>query len=187
MTIGAYRIFGCTGGAAEDVVIKAMEMAYEAGTTWLGSVRMIGVPFNMLRSFIGCDIINLSLSVESAWPENPMAVVADRLAQKGAIGNCSFDLVHCMCMLLMFCFKLLLWRGIKVDKGYSCKPALVQARALSQWDPWKILFVMTRFFMLASSPINLIVSGARQMITMTMTYTHVYYSVCIVNVNRKHA
>lgn len=32
MTIGAYRVFGCTDGAAEDVVIKAMEMAYEAGT-----------------------------------------------------------------------------------------------------------------------------------------------------------
>lgn len=43
---------------------------------------------------IGCDIINLSLSVESAWPENPMAVVADRLAQKGAIGN-SFVMDTC--------------------------------------------------------------------------------------------
>lgn len=26
-----FRIFGCQGGASEDTVIKAMEMAYEAG------------------------------------------------------------------------------------------------------------------------------------------------------------
>lgn len=115
MTIGAYRIFGCTGGAAEDVVIKAMEMAYEAGT-WLDSVRMIGF-FLTWGSSIGCDIINLSLSVESAWPENPMAVVADRLAQKGAIGNCSFDLVHCMHTLLMFLFQVVTVAGNQGGQG----------------------------------------------------------------------
>ncbi|ORY97939.1 peptidase S8/S53 domain-containing protein [Syncephalastrum racemosum] len=60
-TLGMWRIFGCTGGAGEDTVIKAMEMAYAAG----------------------CDVINLSLGVQNAWPEDPMAVVADRLSQKG--------------------------------------------------------------------------------------------------------
>lgn len=31
VTLGVWRIFGCEGGAGEDTVIKAMEMAYEAG------------------------------------------------------------------------------------------------------------------------------------------------------------
>lgn len=26
-----FRVFGCEGGAGEDTIIKAMEMAYEAG------------------------------------------------------------------------------------------------------------------------------------------------------------
>ncbi|KAL0089615.1 peptidase S8/S53 domain-containing protein [Phycomyces blakesleeanus] len=62
-TFGMWRIFGCYSGASEDTVIKALEMAYEAG----------------------CDIINLSLGVENAWPEDAMAVVADRLTEKGVI------------------------------------------------------------------------------------------------------
>lgn len=105
---------------------------------------------------IGCDIINLSLSVESAWPENPMAVVADRLAQKGAIGN-SFVMDTYLC-LLIFCFKLLLWRGIKEDKGYLCKLVLAQVLLLFQWDPWKTHSAMTRCFMPVYFLINLIVS-----------------------------
>ncbi|KAI7867740.1 peptidase S8/S53 domain-containing protein [Spinellus fusiger] len=62
-TLGMWRIFGCHSGASEDTVIKAMEMAYEEG----------------------CNVINLSLGVENAWPEDAMAVVADRLVQKGVI------------------------------------------------------------------------------------------------------
>ncbi|KAI9313683.1 peptidase S8/S53 domain-containing protein [Dichotomocladium elegans] len=63
VTLGSWRVFSCKGSAAEDAVIKAMELAYRAG----------------------CDVINLSLSVQTAWPENPMAVVADRLTEKGVI------------------------------------------------------------------------------------------------------
>ncbi|KAI9269971.1 peptidase S8/S53 domain-containing protein [Helicostylum pulchrum] len=62
-TLGFWRIFGCEGGAGEDTVIKAMEMAYEAG----------------------CQIINLSLGIENAWPEDAMAAVAENLSNKGVI------------------------------------------------------------------------------------------------------
>ncbi|KAI8883554.1 subtilisin-like protein [Backusella circina FSU 941] len=62
-TLGVWRIFGCEGGASEGTVIKAMEMAFKAG----------------------CDVINLSLGVENGWPENAMAVAAERLAKQGVI------------------------------------------------------------------------------------------------------
>ncbi|RCI05488.1 hypothetical protein CU098_011139 [Rhizopus stolonifer] len=62
-SLGIYRIFSCAGGATEDTVIKAMEMAYKAG----------------------CKIINLSLGVENGWSEDAMAVVAERLSNEGVI------------------------------------------------------------------------------------------------------
>ncbi|KAI7860449.1 peptidase S8/S53 domain-containing protein [Circinella umbellata] len=63
VTLGMWRVFGCTGGASEDVIIKAMEMAYAAG----------------------CNVINLSLGTQDAWPESPMSVVANRLAENGVV------------------------------------------------------------------------------------------------------
>ncbi|KAI9495422.1 peptidase S8/S53 domain-containing protein [Zychaea mexicana] len=63
VTLGMWRVFGCSGGASEDTIIKAMEMAYAAG----------------------CNVINLSLGTQSAWAENAMAVVADRLAKNGVV------------------------------------------------------------------------------------------------------
>lgn len=63
VNLGIYRIFGCEGGAGEDTVIKAMEMAYEAG----------------------CKIINLSLGIENDWPEDAMSAVADNISNKGVI------------------------------------------------------------------------------------------------------
>jgi len=41
-----WRIFGCTGGATEDVVIAAFNMAYEAGV----------------------DLISASLGERNGWP-----------------------------------------------------------------------------------------------------------------------
>ncbi|ORX57474.1 subtilisin-like protein [Hesseltinella vesiculosa] len=61
--LGMWRIFGCDGGANEDTVIKGLLLAHEAG----------------------CNVINLSLGVQSAWSEDAMAVVAERLSQKGVI------------------------------------------------------------------------------------------------------
>ncbi|KAG2226320.1 hypothetical protein INT45_005992 [Circinella minor] len=63
VTLGMWRVFGCTGGASEDLIIKAMEMAYAAG----------------------CNVINLSLGTQDAWPESSMSVVANRLAENGVV------------------------------------------------------------------------------------------------------
>ncbi|KAI8970374.1 peptidase S8/S53 domain-containing protein [Mycotypha africana] len=62
-SLGVFRIFGCEGGATEDTVIKAMEMAYKAG----------------------CKVINLSLGIENSWPEDAMSVVAERLSNQGVV------------------------------------------------------------------------------------------------------
>ncbi|GAN05308.1 subtilisin-like protease [Mucor ambiguus] len=61
--LAVFRVFGCEGGAGEDTIIKAMEMAYEAG----------------------CQVINLSLGIENGWPEDAMAVVAERLTKQGVV------------------------------------------------------------------------------------------------------
>ncbi|KAI8085140.1 peptidase S8/S53 domain-containing protein [Halteromyces radiatus] len=63
VNLGMWRIFGCEGGASEDTVIQGLTMAHQAG----------------------CDVINMSLGVQSAWAEDAMAVVADRLTQQGII------------------------------------------------------------------------------------------------------
>ncbi|KAI8074863.1 peptidase S8/S53 domain-containing protein [Gongronella butleri] len=58
--LGAYRIFGCNGSSADDVIMKAMEQAFEDGM----------------------DIINLSLG-DVGWPESPASRLADELALRG--------------------------------------------------------------------------------------------------------
>ncbi|KAF9360577.1 hypothetical protein BGX26_008720 [Mortierella sp. AD094] len=61
VTFGAYRIFGCEGSSANDVIMSAMEMAYVDGM----------------------DVINMSLGGGSAYKENPQAVLGDKLVAKG--------------------------------------------------------------------------------------------------------
>ncbi|KAI8075789.1 peptidase S8/S53 domain-containing protein [Gilbertella persicaria] len=60
--LGAYRIFGCSGSSADDVIMKAMEAAY----------------------LDGMDIINLSLG-DIGWPESPSSLLADELALRGMV------------------------------------------------------------------------------------------------------
>ncbi|KAI7887459.1 subtilisin-like protein [Lichtheimia hyalospora FSU 10163] len=60
VTLGAYRIFGCSGGSADDVIMKAMEQAY----------------------YDGMDVVNLSLG-DLGWPDSPASVLADVLTLKG--------------------------------------------------------------------------------------------------------
>ncbi|KAG0167333.1 hypothetical protein DFQ28_006295 [Apophysomyces sp. BC1034] len=62
VTFGAYRIFGCSGSSADDVIMKAMEQAY----------------------IDGMDVINLSLG-DVGWPESPASVLADNLALRGMV------------------------------------------------------------------------------------------------------
>ncbi|KAG0238196.1 peptidase S8/S53 domain-containing protein [Mortierella sp. GBAus27b] len=69
-TLGAYRVFPCTGSSKDDVIIAALEQAYEDGM----------------------DVVNLSLGGGSSWPNTPLSKAAGRLAELGvvvvaAIGN----------------------------------------------------------------------------------------------------
>ncbi|KAF9206453.1 hypothetical protein BGZ49_002413 [Haplosporangium sp. Z 27] len=74
VTFGAYKIFGCQGSSADDVILSAMEMAFTDGM----------------------DIINMSLGGGSAYKTNPQAVLGDKLIAKGmalaaAAGNDGSD------------------------------------------------------------------------------------------------
>lgn len=62
-TLGAYRIFGCGGPTATDIIIRAMERAYEDGM----------------------DVINMSLGAGSSFAEYPDALAADELVKKGVV------------------------------------------------------------------------------------------------------
>ncbi|KAG0050364.1 hypothetical protein BGZ83_004866 [Gryganskiella cystojenkinii] len=63
VTLGAYRIFGCKGNAGDDVIMAAMEMAFNDGM----------------------DIINMSLGGGSSYKYNPQAVLGDKLVAKGMV------------------------------------------------------------------------------------------------------
>ncbi|KAI7892969.1 peptidase S8/S53 domain-containing protein [Mucor mucedo] len=63
VTLGAWRVFGCDGATSNDLVIKALIGAFEAG----------------------CDVINLSLGSSSNWAQDPTAIVAGRISSKGSI------------------------------------------------------------------------------------------------------
>lgn len=63
VTFGAYRVFGCAGGAGTDVIMKAMETAAADG------VR----------------VLNLSLGSSFAWPESPEAQTANQLVNEGVV------------------------------------------------------------------------------------------------------
>ncbi|KAI8328345.1 peptidase S8/S53 domain-containing protein, partial [Blakeslea trispora] len=62
VTLGAWKVYGCySSSVPNDIVLKAMEMAYKAGM----------------------DIITISLGVGGAWDENVLSVMADRIVSKG--------------------------------------------------------------------------------------------------------
>ncbi|KAG0080690.1 hypothetical protein BGZ92_000517 [Podila epicladia] len=61
VTIGAYRVFGCYGTSADDVILAAMELAFNEGM----------------------DVINMSLGGSSSYMSNPTAILADKLVARG--------------------------------------------------------------------------------------------------------
>ncbi|KAL2161782.1 hypothetical protein VTH06DRAFT_7566 [Thermothelomyces fergusii] len=61
VTLGAYRVFGCTGDTPNDVLIEAYNLAYEAGS----------------------DIITASIGGPSGWSEDPWAAVVTRIVESG--------------------------------------------------------------------------------------------------------
>lgn len=63
VSLGAYRVFGCTGTSSADVIIAAMERALADGM----------------------QVINQSLGAARQWPQYPTAQAAARLAKKGVV------------------------------------------------------------------------------------------------------
>ncbi|KAK3840186.1 MAG: peptidase S8/S53 domain-containing protein [Linnemannia elongata] len=61
VTLGAYRVFGCTGNSGTDVLLAAMEKAFNDGM----------------------NIINMSLGGGSSYKGNPTAALGDKLAKMG--------------------------------------------------------------------------------------------------------
>ncbi|KAL7416629.1 peptidase S8/S53 domain-containing protein [Mrakia frigida] len=62
-TLGSYRVFGCTGTAANEQIIAAM----------------------LLAQSDGADVINLSLGFAAGWSEDVVAVVASRIVAAGTV------------------------------------------------------------------------------------------------------
>ena len=74
VTLGAYRVLGCAGSVANDVLIAGFNMAYQDGA----------------------NIITASIGGASGWSEDPWAVVVSRIVDKGvpctiAAGNSGAD------------------------------------------------------------------------------------------------
>jgi len=63
VSLGAYRVFGCTGSSSSDVIVAALERAYADGM----------------------QIINQSLGSARQWPQYPTAQASTRLVNKGVI------------------------------------------------------------------------------------------------------
>ena len=61
--LGAYKVFPCTNGARESIIMRAMEQAYHDGM----------------------DIINMSLGSWSGWDNRPYCKFIDRLSELGLI------------------------------------------------------------------------------------------------------
>ena len=67
VTLGAYRVFGCSGSTDPDIMIKAMERA----------------------QLDGMRVVNMSIGSGYQWPQYPTAVAASNLATSGTIVSCS--------------------------------------------------------------------------------------------------
>ncbi|KAK3811217.1 MAG: peptidase S8/S53 domain-containing protein [Benniella sp.] len=64
VTLGAYKIFSCTGAGRDDVTMNAMEYAVKTDKM---------------------DIINMSIANGSAFRSNPIAALADKLTEMGVV------------------------------------------------------------------------------------------------------
>ena len=70
VTFHAYRVFGCAGSTTTDIIVEALERAFEDGA----------------------DVVNMSIGAAFQWPQDPSAQAANRLARRGitvvaSIGN----------------------------------------------------------------------------------------------------
>ena len=60
---GSYRVFGCNGSTTSDIMLAAMERAYDDGM----------------------QVLNMSIGSSTQWPQYPTAAAASRLVKKGMI------------------------------------------------------------------------------------------------------
>jgi subtilisin family serine protease len=60
---GAYRVFGCAGSSGDDVIMAALELAYQDHM----------------------DVVNMSLGADYTWPESPLGMASDRLVKQGVV------------------------------------------------------------------------------------------------------
>ena len=63
VTFAAYRVFGCDGSTSADIMVAAMERAYNDGA----------------------QILNMSIGSAFQWPQYPTAAAADRLVDRGVV------------------------------------------------------------------------------------------------------
>jgi minor extracellular serine protease Vpr len=68
VTLGAYRVFGCSGPTSSDVMLAAMERAL---------VDRV-------------QVLNMSIGASFQWPQYPTAAAADRLVRRGVTVVASF-------------------------------------------------------------------------------------------------
>jgi subtilisin family serine protease len=63
VSFGAYRVFGCAGSSSSDVIVEAMERAFNDGM----------------------HVVNQSLGAARQWPDYPTAQAATRMVDRGVI------------------------------------------------------------------------------------------------------
>lgn len=63
VSIGAYRVFGCSGTTSADIMIDAMERALDDGM----------------------QVVNMSIGAAFQWPQYPTATASNRLVNKGVV------------------------------------------------------------------------------------------------------
>jgi minor extracellular serine protease Vpr len=68
VTFGAYRVFGCTGSTSDEIMIRAMELAFADGM----------------------QVLNMSIGSAFTWPQSPTGVAASRLVNHGMVVVASF-------------------------------------------------------------------------------------------------
>ncbi len=61
--LSAYRVFGCDGSTSDDVIVQAIERAYEDGM----------------------DVVNLSLGSNNGWPQDFLSLALSRVLDLGMI------------------------------------------------------------------------------------------------------
>ena len=60
---GAYRVFGCSGSSGDDVIMAALEKAFDDDM----------------------DVVNMSLGADYTWPQSPLGKASDRLVKHGVV------------------------------------------------------------------------------------------------------